>query len=64
MVDYSKNDKSDYISCDRFEYFGSYFGNRGIIHARMVVTGRSAEWGSAGEGRNAKGGTILLTPAK
>jgi hypothetical protein len=33
--------------CGRFEYFGSYWGNRGLGWSRMGRTGGLGEWGSA-----------------
>jgi len=43
ICDYSLNDISWYILCGGFEYFGSYWGNRGMIWARMGVTERLAD---------------------
>ena len=40
--DYFKNDTAGYMLCGRFEYFGSYFGNPGVILGRMGVTERLA----------------------
>jgi hypothetical protein len=47
MVIIFKNDTAGYMLCGRFEYFGSYFGNPGVIRGRMDVTERLAESGSA-----------------
>ena len=40
MVIIFKNDMPGYMLCGRFEYFGSYFGNPGVIWGWMGVT----EW--------------------
>ena len=42
------NDMSCYIPCGRFEYFGSYFGNRGLLCPRIGITCGLDEWGSGG----------------
>jgi len=47
IVDYSKNDTSGYILCGRFERIGSYWGNLGILWARMGITRRLAKWEGA-----------------
>ncbi len=60
--DYFLNDTYGYILCGRFEYFGSYFGNLGILRARIRITWRLAEWEGAGGHR--RGMIVLLTPTK
>jgi hypothetical protein len=44
ILDYFFKGTSGYKLCGRFEYFGSYFGNRGMIWARMGITCGLAEW--------------------
>jgi hypothetical protein len=45
--DYFFKDMAGYILCGRFEIIGSYWGNLGLVRARMGITGRLAEWAAA-----------------